>query len=718
LQVLEALLERPGELITRADLRVRLWPDNTFVDFDHSLNVAVNRLREVLDDSAETPRFVETIPRRGYRFIAAVASQAFPPAEKPPEHEFVPAVFAPASAANGRGKLSSAGWIALLVLLGLGATTGSWFLASLGPGSHPSDRSGTDSFERPTSVGQGTFRVVPLSSSPGNEYDAAFSPDGREVAFAWTGANYENLDIYVKQVGDEASQRLTSQPDEDYSPAWSPDGRQIAYLEDHNPESFNLMVVSARAGPARPIATFAGVVIVPEGPSLPYLAWAPGGGGLVVVAPAAADEPPALFYVSLNTREKRQLTYPAKSSRGDGTPAFSPDGKTLAFVRRLGERAGDVYLLAVDAAVEPLGDPEKLVAAKRAAGSLVWGANGRELIYPSTEGGTGLWRVSTDGSAQPQRLAIGGPLDMDPTGWGELQIAFSAAARRLIYQRMNRNTDLWRLRLSAPRGGIVEKTLIGSSTSNESFPALSPDGKTIAFNSNRGGSNEVWTANVDGSDAAQITSFGGPAGGAAVWSPDGNRLALHLTAANGGDICIVEKSGGPLKCITTDTADDQFPSWSRDGQWIYFSSKRSGRSEIWKIPANGGSPIQLTRQGGVGPIESLDGKSIYYSSRPGYGSICKVSQEGSAQESEVVRDTLSYLKNFQVVRDGIYFVAKRKSKAASSLNFFRFADREIIRLVDVERRIVGLDVSADERVIVWSQDTESSSDLVLVENFQ
>src|SRR4029453_14623232 len=69
-----ALLERPGEMVTREELRGRLWPDGTFVDFDHGLNSAVSRLREALNDSASTPRFVETIPRRGYRLLVRVGA--------------------------------------------------------------------------------------------------------------------------------------------------------------------------------------------------------------------------------------------------------------------------------------------------------------------------------------------------------------------------------------------------------------------------------------------------------------------------------------------------------------------------------------------------------------------------------------------------------------------------------------------------------------------
>ena len=70
-QILVMLLERPGELVTRQEIHRRLWPADTFVDFDHGLNNAINRLREALGDSAETPRFIETLPRKGYRFIAA-----------------------------------------------------------------------------------------------------------------------------------------------------------------------------------------------------------------------------------------------------------------------------------------------------------------------------------------------------------------------------------------------------------------------------------------------------------------------------------------------------------------------------------------------------------------------------------------------------------------------------------------------------------------------
>src|SRR5260370_10621882 len=99
LQVLAALLERPGEIVTREELRSKLWPADTFVDFDHSLNAAIKRLRDALGESAEAPIFVETLARRGYRFIAPVVQDAAPQSEAP--DRVVPAGTAPSPAAVG-----------------------------------------------------------------------------------------------------------------------------------------------------------------------------------------------------------------------------------------------------------------------------------------------------------------------------------------------------------------------------------------------------------------------------------------------------------------------------------------------------------------------------------------------------------------------------------------------------------------------------------------
>ena len=165
LQVLALLLERPGDVVTREQLRQRLWPGGTFVDFDHGLNAVINRLRDTLGDSAESPRFIETLPRRGYRFVGAVNANSSEPRARIGVTERLRA---------GRS-MPSVGTVASVTvgLLAVGVV-GAWLL-------------------RRTPVADGPPpRVVPLTRLAGKEGWPAFAPDGEQVAFAWSGEKYDN----------------------------------------------------------------------------------------------------------------------------------------------------------------------------------------------------------------------------------------------------------------------------------------------------------------------------------------------------------------------------------------------------------------------------------------------------------------------------------------------------------------------------------------------
>ncbi|WP_346925870.1 extracellular solute-binding protein, partial [uncultured Arthrobacter sp.] len=147
-----------------------------------------------------------------------------------------------------------------------------------------------------------------------------------------------------------------------------------------------------------------------------------------------------------------------------------------------------------------------------------------------------------------------------------------------------------------------------SSTANEISPRYSPDGKRIAFESNRSGSSEIWVCNSDGENPIRVTSFRGPLAGSPSWSPDGKFLAIDCRPEGNADIYVISSEGGTPRRLTSDPAEDIVPSWSQDGRWIYFSSHRNGRLQIWKVPAEGGEAIQMTQQGGFDPVESPDGK--------------------------------------------------------------------------------------------------------------
>src|SRR6185312_1791688 len=237
-RILAALLERPGELVSREELRARLWPDGTHVEFDRGLNAAMNRLREALRDSADAPRFIETLPKRGYRFIGTVQPETPPGTVEPSVSAEPSGVETPTSPVSdcetdvpgpgpravtgpmtrGRYDIVRGRRALLFAAAGLVSTTlliaaAVWFFG------HPT---GT----RPVSRGP----VLPFTSLPGRAIAPTFSPDGSQIAFAWNAGAGDEFDLYVKALGSERLLRLTHQPSKWISPAWSPDGSRIAFI--------------------------------------------------------------------------------------------------------------------------------------------------------------------------------------------------------------------------------------------------------------------------------------------------------------------------------------------------------------------------------------------------------------------------------------------------------------------------------------------------------
>jgi DNA-binding winged helix-turn-helix (wHTH) protein len=293
-QLLAALLERPGEMVTREELRSKLWPGDTFVDFDHSLNAAIKRLRDALGESAETPNFVETIPRRGYRFIGQIAT--------------IPGL---TSTLPQTWKRLLTTKIAVLSALAGGALV----VSSL-------------YYHRLLRSHAGPPIVIPVVTSVGEEITPSLSPDGQHLAFAWNGGGGPHFSIYVKLVGTEESIRLTKQASIDFNPVWSPDGRYIAFARIVKGGT-GIYVIPALGGVARRLREthwlenefyqvfwFFG-----------RLSWSPDGKILAYSDRAGADGTgSSIFLLSLDATEPRRLTSP-QGSVIDYNPVFSPMAK-------------------------------------------------------------------------------------------------------------------------------------------------------------------------------------------------------------------------------------------------------------------------------------------------------------------------------------------------------------------------------------------------------
>jgi Tol biopolymer transport system component/DNA-binding winged helix-turn-helix (wHTH) protein len=578
-QVLSILLERPGEVVTREELQKRLWPD-TFVDVDHNLNTAINKIREVLGDSAESPRFVETLPRRGYRFIGALE----PP--EPPDQPSVPL----GTVQPDRGSHSRRAW--LKIAAGVLAISVVVLAAGVAYRWHRQ--------QRPQE--QAALTAIPFTALPGRAISPAFSPDGSRIAFAWDGdpkGGAKGFDLYVKALGSETLLRLTKHPSEWISPAWSPDSTQIAFHRVAGADT-GIYVVPALGGPERKLRSTRA-----PGSDFTYLnfsliSWSPDGTWIAFSDEASEDEHERIYLLSTETLETKQIPI-NPTCIGEGLPRFSHNGEYLAYWCLRGGYDSVLYSLPIRG-----GQPKTISSFRAFPNGLTWSADDEKLIYSLHSLGSGLsnelGEVAVE-NGSPKQLGFAGSA-MLPT--------VSSRGNKLAYSSGFTNSDIWRRDLLQLESPAVE--LIPSSRAQ--FDAqYSPDGKRIAFASLRSGLQGVWISNDDGTNLVQISN---PSyvSGSPQWSPDGNRIAFDSHPGEHWEIFVADVAERKPRKLITNISDVTRPHWSRNGKWIYFRSNEPGRLGVYRCPASGGDAIAISKDiNGINPRESFDEKTVYFASK-------------------------------------------------------------------------------------------------------
>jgi Tol biopolymer transport system component len=214
---------------------------------------------------------------------------------------------------------------------------------------------------------------------------------------------------------------------------------------------------------------------------------------LIVAGGLSPEDASCLFLLSVATGQSRKLTAStAIAIGGDGGPALSPDGRTLAFFRGTNGSALEIFTLALTADLQPAGEPRQITFDNRRSLWPAWTADGREIVYTAEAQGTRtLWRVPANGSAKPRSLAGVG----DRGAWP----AISPRGNRLVYSRPAIDDNIWRIDFSGAQPKPPRRVV--ASTLRDVEPRLSPDGSRIAFASDRTGHIEVWTADSDGSES-------------------------------------------------------------------------------------------------------------------------------------------------------------------------------------------------------------------------
>jgi Tol biopolymer transport system component len=270
--------------------------------------------------------------------------------------------------------------------------------------------------------------------------------------------------------------------------------------------------------------------------------------------------------------------------------------------------------------------------------------------------------------------------------------------------------SIWRASLSDEVSTEKREAKIINSTFNESEADFSPDGHKIVFRTKRSGEDQIWICDQNGKHAYP-TIF---TGGVPRWSPDSRKIAINDILDMNKDIYIIDLDNGQKKRITYHKANDSVPSWSKDGQWIYFRSGRGEIVQIWKTPVAGGQAVQVTQNGGFVACESADEKWVYFS-KPRKSGIWKVPVSGG--DEILVTDYPNHWRNWILFKERIYFMQRITN--GFNIEYFDL-NTKMVKNCLVENGFPrnNISISADGKNIIYTKRDVQESDIYLIDGLE
>jgi eukaryotic-like serine/threonine-protein kinase len=648
-RILIALLENPGEVVTREELRSRLWPDDTFVDFDGSLRVAVRKLREVLSDDADDPRYIETVPKRGYRFL--VPGRGYQPigSLQSGDTAQVSLVEGATARSDPPSKAALKPWWLLLFAACLFVFAIGWrFRGAL--------------------VTPPAWKLSRLTADAGFSDAPAISRDGKLLAYSSDSSMPGERDLYVKQISGGPPIRLTFDGKGNTTPDFSRDGSNIVFRS--NRDGGGIYEIPAFGGEMRLLARHGlNPRFSPDGSQVAYWIGGPNvaagvpGSGAVWVVSAAGGEPQRIGSKFTNARY----------------PIWSPDGKYLLLIGYTSDKvydksALDWWLVPTDGgnpirtgvydALVRTGVQYDLISTFSDTYLSVpvpscWLAGTNSVIFSIQNGDTGnLWETSLSPrtgrvSGVFKRLTAGAGNDVDPS---------CASGDILAFTNMEVVTDVWALPFDLDRGiprGTLERITEGPA--KREHASLSGDGRYVAVASTQSGPLNIWVRDLEtGRESHLANSSLGQR--FPIISTSGSKIAFSAFDHGHRSVYISAPGGVPQKmcegCLrATDWSRDEktllifgrspyqidtldiasreqtpvlkhafynvlYGHFSPDNRWVSFTARtQPNRSIIAIAPLDGTKPIPESawiKIAEEGPEDwanwSPDGKTLYYTS--------------------------------------------------------------------------------------------------------
>lgn len=422
-------------------------------------------------------------------------------------------------------------------------------------------------------------RTSPLTTAPGLEQDPAWSPEGTRIAYASDETG--NMDIWVRQI--TAGQRLNLTKDYtgyDGQPAWSPDGEWIAFVSKR--DGGGIFVMPALGGIPKRVVSLSFAPSLSYIGAIPPVCWSPDGTNLAYAVAGSLYTIPA----SGGMPERVPLP-PTGLIVGYSEPAWSPNGEHIACtgIVSLGVTTSHIWSVRCNGS-----DPQPVIRGKAFNSNPIWSPDGRQLFFLSDRGGSqDVWWVSVDARGKPT-----GPAISLTAGVGVGAIALSRDGTKLAYTKVVKRSNIYSIPIVMDRILTLDNAQVLTSENHYiELLSVSPDGRWIAFDSNRSGNMDIWIMRKDGSELRQLTTNTAH-DWVGSWSPDGQQIAFHSLRRGNRDLYVMPVAGGAVTPLTSHPAMDLVPAWSPDGEKIAFTSSRSGNMDVWIMPSSGGEPQQLT----------------------------------------------------------------------------------------------------------------------------
>ena len=501
---------------------------------------------------------------------------------------------------------------------------------------------------RTTDADFNTLHIMNLTSVPGLTFEPAVSPDGRSVAFVLQKDSLH----YVIEVSQPGGTPLRVTPDDEnsLSPSWSPDGKSLAFLRSSSTGA-ELIVERFPGGSEKIVAklhssgpwvsdSFGHVNLI--GP-----VWSRDGSELIASDDSGPHGGQALFAFSLNGGRSRKLTKPDAGER-DTQPSVSNDGNWIAFTRFLTIDSADIYLLSISdlKTRQVTHDGADIQGA-------AWLSDDRRLVISSNRSGAyNLWLLSLDGSFVSP---------IATRAEAAIQPAASRDGHFISYVDAKPNSDLVVKPLSANQ---KPKLLFPTSNSSDNSARYSPDGRYVAFVSNRSGAWEIWRCNSDGRDLVQLTQFRSGLVGSPRWSPNSATIAFDARPHAHSVVYIVSSDGSGLHSIRDNKFEEKHPAWAVDGNALYLVSNQSGRPQIIRSNLLGTRESVVMDDDITDLQSSSDGRWLYYTRAfDGGHSLWRSKMDGTAATAITSLGLVNLNRLWEIAPGGVFYIDSNADQA-------------------------------------------------------